>query len=117
MTFCSLFMTYLMIFTKQVVVCVNLHLSLPLSASIPDFVSELGNLVPLDSGVDLVSDVAVVHVGLVVRVDARHRPVILALLRVVGEELRPEVARNDAHTDGVAVVHQELATGQVDVAE
>ena len=106
-----------MVFPEQVVVCINLHLPFLESALSPDLFSELGDLVPLDCGVGLVVGVAVVHVSFVISVHASQRPVILALSRVVSEELRPKVACDDAYTDCIAVVHQELPTSQVYVTK
>ena len=101
----------------EVVVRVKLELAFPLGTCLADLLSKLNNLLAFHHRVSLVVDVTIVHVGLIVCVDSAQGVLVFCLLRVVGEEFACEEGGDDADADGITVVHQELATRQVRVAE
>ncbi len=104
-------------FPIQVVICVKLHLPFLCSACLAHLLSEFHNFLSFDSSFSLVVNVTVVYVRFLVCVDLGESPHVIALFRHMGRQLREEVGSDDCHSDCVTVVHQELTTGQVDLAE
>jgi hypothetical protein len=70
----------------EVVICIKLHFTLPLSACVFDLLGKSNDLFPLDGGLALVLPLSEFDVSLVIGVDAGQGPLVIGILGVVGQE-------------------------------